>query len=156
MYATSPERYSFSINNIKKNLEKDPENKSLISMIDFYESAKKQDAMPSIEMYDLERDLRVSNFIVSKCKNSKIYSQNLYAALCNNEFIKNENVWTTSWRHSGGIVANLREEGDYIDWYCSGIGPDESYSPTKGNVEEGVVTLEIEEDLHSLGWSLKR
>lgn len=150
MYATSPERYSFPINNAKKHLEDDPNNKEAHSLILFYEKAREKDAIPSTDLYDLERDLRSSEFIVSKCKKSEVYSQNLYSALCNNEFIKKENVWSTSWRHSGGIVANLREQGDYIDWYCSGMGDAE------GTVEEGLVTLEIEEDLHSLGWTLKR
>lgn len=150
MYATSPDRYTFLINNLKKNLQIDPNNKDLIGLMSFYESAREKDACPSTELYDLERDLRSSSFIVSKCKNSETYSQNLYAALCDNEYIKKENVWITSWRHSGGIISNLRESGDYIDWYCSGM------SEKEGNVEEGVVTLEVEEDLHSLGWSLKR
>ena len=150
MYATSPERYSFSINNLKKKLQIDPNNKDLINLMNFYEAARKKDACPGTQLYHLERDLRSSNFIVLKCKKSEIYSQNLYAALCNNDYIKSENTWSTSWRHSGGIVSNLRESGDYIDWYCSGM------SEKEGNVREGVVTLEVEEDLHSLGWSIKR
>lgn len=56
---------------------------------------------------DLEYDLFKTDWIVSKCKNSK-YAQNLYAALCNNRFFKNDEEWTCSWRHSGGIVAELR------------------------------------------------
>jgi hypothetical protein len=66
-----------------------------------------------------------------------------------------EEYWSCSWRHSGGIVANMRQEGDYINWYCSGIGdglgngdPD----GIKGYIAEGVVTDEIKEDLKRLGW----
>jgi hypothetical protein len=69
-------------------------------------------------------------------------------------------TWSCSWRHAGGIVADMREEGDYIDWYCSGIaGGDEpavyevgSDLKRKGFVPEGVVTEEIELDLNRLGW----
>ena len=57
----------------------------------------------------------------------------------------------------------MQETGDYIDWYCSGIGNKESgygldhYEPTKDPegrdyVPEGVVTEEIELDLNRLGW----
>jgi hypothetical protein len=57
----------------------------------------------------------------------------------------------------------MQEQGDYIDWYCSGIGNKESgygldhYEPTpdpagRDYVPEGVVTEEIELDLNRLGW----
>jgi hypothetical protein len=57
----------------------------------------------------------------------------------------------------------MQEKGDYIDWYCSGIGNKESgfgldhYEPTtdpegRDYVPEGVVTEEIELDLNRLGW----
>ena len=149
MFATSPERYSFLIGNIKKRLEENPQNKDLVNLLKYYEKIREMDAFPSEATNNLEDDLRSSDFIVLKCKKSENYSQNLYAALCNNNFSKEKEVWSTSWRHAGGIISNLREEGDYIDWYCSGISEKEGY------VEEGVVTLEIEEDIHSLGWALK-
>jgi len=38
-----------------------------------------------------------------------------------------------------------------MDWYCSGIINDES---PKGCVPEGVVTIEIIDDLKRLGWQV--
>ena len=71
---------------------------------------------------DLEQDLLKTTYIIDKCKNSETYSQNLYAAMCNNLFYKNDEEWSCSWRYAGGLVADLRNMGeDYLDWYCSGI-----------------------------------
>lgn len=100
---------------------------------------------------DLEYDLFKNDWILKKCQNN-IYAQNLYAALCNNRFFKNDEEWTCSWRHSGGIVADLRnQDEDYLDWYCSGIGA----KRIKGYVEEGEITTEISNDLLNMGWHYK-
>lgn len=101
---------------------------------------------------DLELDLFNTEYIVNKCKQSDNYSQNLYAALCNNRFFKNDDEWTCSWRVAGGIVADLRDKGEeYTDWYCSGILGDK----IDGYVPEGVTTSEITNDLLNLGWIIK-
>ena len=114
--------------------------------------------------HDLEKDLKNSEYIKRKCTNDT-YAQNLYAALCNNGFTKNEivpilkeEVWTCSWRYAGGVVADLRECGDYIDWYCSGISPmsfvseDNDEWDEKGFMPEGCVTDEIRNDLLQINW----
>lgn len=110
--------------------------------------------------HNLEWDLRSTQWICDSAKSTKTYAQNLYAALCNNDFQKNEvwprlenKTWGCSWRHAGGIVAHMREEGDYIDWYCSGIQgePDNDWVDL-GHVPEGTVTDQIREDLFRLGW----
>lgn len=99
---------------------------------------------------NLELDLMKSDEITSKCIHSELYSQNLYAALCNNRFFYNDEEWTCSWRMSGGIVADLRDKGEtYLDWYCSGIGQKAGY------VAESVITEEISLDLMKLGWTIK-
>ena len=102
---------------------------------------------------DLEHDLFSCEYIRNKCKNSEIYSQNLYASLCNNRFFKNDEKWTCSWRMAGGIVADLRDKGEqYTDWYCSGIL---GTGNVEGYVPESVVTPEITNDLLNLGWIIK-
>ena len=117
-------------------------------------------ADPEWQKDNLEYDLRSTRWICDSAKSTKTYAQNLYAALCNNDFQKNEvwprlenKIWSCSWRHAGGILADMREEGDYIDWYCSGIQgePDESWVDL-GHVPEGTVTDQIREDLFRLGW----
>ena len=106
---------------------------------------------------DMEWDLRTTDWILEKVRNSDTYAQNLYAAICNNEFQKldvfpilADKTWSCSWRYAGGIIADMRQEGDYINWYCSGIrdvdGPDDGYEA------ESVVTDEIRKDLERLGW----
>jgi len=110
---------------------------------------------------NLEYDLRSTEWICNKAKASDAYAQNIYAALCNQDWQKNE-VWlllkgetySCSWRYAGGIVADMREQGDYIDWYCSGIRGEQGidYEPPLTFVSEGTVTEEIREDFFKLGW----
>jgi hypothetical protein len=100
---------------------------------------------------NLESDLLKSDTIIQKCKHSEAYSQNLYACLCNNRFFYGDEEWACSWRYAGGIIADLRSNGeDYMDWYCSGIG-----GLNQNYVEESVVTDEIRSDLMKLGWIVK-
>lgn len=112
--------------------------------------------------HDLEYDLRTSEYMLKKVRESDAYAQNLYCAMCNMQFqrldvlpiLKNQR-WSCTWRSSGGIIADMRQQGDYIDWYCSGIGEglgNGDPEGTKGYVSEGVVTDEIKEDLYKLGW----
>lgn len=111
---------------------------------------------------DLEYDLLTTPWIMEKARASESYAQNIYAALCNQDWqrievmpILRDETWSCSWRSAGGIVADMLGEGDYIDWYCSGIGSglgngDEDGS--KGYVGEGHITEEILEDFFKLGW----
>ena len=127
---------------------------------DLRDRDRKNLADPEWQKDNLEWDLRSTKWICDSAKSTKTYAQNLYAALCNNDFQKNEvwprlenKTWGCSWRHAGGIVADMREEGDYIDWYCSGIQgePDNDWIDL-GHVPEGTVTDQIREDLFRLGW----
>lgn len=110
---------------------------------------------PEWQKDNMEYDLRTTEWILQKVRLSRTYSQNLYASMCNNEFQKIDVVpilkdqrWSCSWRHAGGVVAHMRQEGDYIDWYCSG------YSEAPGIVPECTVTDEVREDLRKLGWAV--
>lgn len=101
---------------------------------------------------DLEKDLLNSEWIKNKCIHSRIYSQNLYASLCNNRFFYGDKEWSCSWRYSGGLVSEINGGSDYMDFYCSGIGSDFDNS---GFINEGQVTDEIRTDLLRLGWIVK-
>jgi len=99
---------------------------------------------PSTEP-NMEADMVSSDWFVEKIRSNENYAQLLYAALCNNAFRKQEvfeilkgSAWSCSWRYAGGIVADILDEGDYLDWYCSG--------------GEGHIDEELAEDLNKLGW----
>ena len=122
--------------------------------------------------YSMQTDMMESDWFRTKVKQSKSYAQNLYAAMCNNDFQKQDvwevladNTWGCSWRAAGGVVATLRDCGeDYMDYYCSGMGgfntynygqdPSTYYEETQ-YVSESTVTDEIREDLLRLGWVVR-
>ena len=119
---------------------------------------------PEWQKNNLEYDLRSNKWICDKAKANENYAQNIYAALCNTDWQRNE-VWpllkgqtySCSWRYAGGIVADMVEQGDYIDWYCSGIRNDghqddlDTITPNQ-YVSEGLITDEIRADFKRLGW----
>lgn len=163
----------------KEELLLNPDNTQAKEMIEYYESFAEREIEkendPAWQKNNMEYDLRTSKHIVEKVRNREEYAQNLYAAMCNNGFIRNEtwNIlkdeenWGASWRYAGGIIANMRGEGDYIDWYCSGIHNDwtdeEFNNATKESQErylfmktkfvgEGHITDEVRQDLLEIGW----
>ena len=123
---------------------------------------------PASHVNNMEYDLLTTDWILEKVRTTDSYAQNLYAAICNNDFIKMEVIpilrqnpdkdyWSASWRYAGGIIADMRQEGDYIDWYCSGIGDglgNGDATGVKGYVPEGCITDEIRSDLQRLGWAI--
>ena len=117
--------------------------------------------------FDLAKEIANTPKLVAKIKSRDDYAQNLYAAMCNMQWQKTEvmpilkdELWSCSWRSAGGIVAELRGKGDYLDWYCSGMGGLADYDYEEGErvmslkkyVTESTVTEEIKEDLRQLGW----
>ena len=112
--------------------------------------------------YNLEEDIRACAWMLKKVQDSETYAQNLYAAMCNNVFQRNEvwprlkdEYWSCSWRSAGGIIAELRGKGDYIDWYCSGIFGVGEADSFQGYVSESTVTDEIRQDLFAIGWMVE-
>jgi hypothetical protein len=165
--SSSPDRNTFQLEGARKRAAED--GKEVPEFYEnFWKTAKEQDEanLKDLEWQrnNLEYDLRSTEWICDKAKANNDYAQNIYASLCNNDFLKLEVVpilkndtWSCSWRYSGGIVADMRGEGDYIDWYCSGIGTDDSgygldHRQATGYVSEGIVTDEIREDFKKLGW----
>jgi hypothetical protein len=127
---------------------------------------------------NMEYDLCTTQWIIDKACKDEHYAQNLYAAMCNNKFIKNDIwsllkdiTWSCSWRRSGGIVADMLQKGDYLDWYCSGIVYEATHYTaeidkytdegrarykymSENFVPEGNITQEIQDDLLKLGWTI--
>ena len=156
--SSSPERYSFQKEGyIKRQTEEgNPPNENYL---DYFEKVIDNHQHnfddPETHKNNLEYDLLTTDWILEKTRTSESYAQNLYAAMCNRDFQKldvvpilKDQLWSCSWRYAGGIIADMRQEGDYINWYCSGIRDtyDNNY------VGESVVTDEIREDLRKLGW----
>jgi hypothetical protein len=150
-----------------KKLEEDSSDKTAKKLIELEQQwrteilLKEED--PEWKKDNLEYDLRTTDWILEKVRTRDDYAQNLYAAMCNREFqrldvmpiLKGE-TWGCSWRYAGGIIADMQEKGDYIDWYCSGIRDSDRETEDTDSlyVTEGTVTDEVREDLNRLGWAV--
>lgn len=167
----SPKRHTFQREAYIKRKEASGEQPSE-AYLEFFETLAEQrdksEASDEWKENNLEYDLRSTDWILEKVRTRDAYAQNVYAALCNMRWQKRDvlpilkdEYWSCSWRSAGGIVADMQGKGDYIDWYCSGIGNYQSDNDTddgsenlakKQYVPEGVVTEEIEMDFYKLGW----
>jgi hypothetical protein len=177
----SPERHTFQkIGYINRQTEAgEPVSEDYLDMYDdTIRQHQQKFADPDTHENNMEYDLLTTDWILEKVRGDDVYAQNLYAVMCNNDFQKNEfmpllagKTWSCSWRYAGGIIADMQEKGDYIDWYCSGIrdtsithSPVEEseltaeqllhYKKTQAYVGESVVTDEIRADLKRLGWTV--
>jgi hypothetical protein len=151
--SSSKDRFSMEISKYAEQVATGSE--SAADWLDYYLEARRVEielSPPSAPC--LEYALRTSEKLCSKARASDAYAQNLYAALCNNIYEMQGQRWHASWRRCGAIVAHMREQGDYIDWYCSGIWPDEDDMKDMGYLHEGEISPEISEDLTDLGWTL--
>ena len=159
----SPERHTFQRDGYIERCKKDGKEPDP-SVVEMYNSWAKNDKFANRPENDLEYDLRTCDWILAKARASKSYAQNIYAAMCNMRWQKldtfpilKDEYWSCSWRSAGGIVADMLQKGDYIDWYCSGIrnGFDMGGSPEEGPVgyvPEATVTEEIRVDFQKIGW----
>ena len=169
----SPDRHTFQKEGYIKRCEEKGEEPN-IDYLNMYKTFRQQDdeniVDPEWQKDNLEYDLRSTEWICNKAKASDNYAQNIYAALSNQEWMKLSVIpiltnkhWGCSWRSAGGIVADMLEKGDYIDWYCSGIGSREGGYGLDGAVPEleddgrtyvpeSTVTDEIREDFKKMGW----
>ncbi len=177
----SPERHSFQKEGyVKRQAEKgEPVNEAYLDMFDqILEEHNRKFDDPKSRINNMEYDLLTTDWILEKVRADDAYAQNLYAAMCNNGFIRLEVIpvlkgeeWSASWRYAGGIIADMQQKGDYIDWYCSGIRDIGVYAPDKEHEElteeqltrkavvdryvpEGQITDEIRNDLQRLGWAV--
>jgi hypothetical protein len=179
MISKSPDRHTFQRDNyIERQKEAgtldSPETQAIIKMYEsFNQTDLANESNPEWRKNNMEYDLRTTDWILEKVRSDDVYAQHLYASMCNNEFTKNETWprlqderWSCSWRHAGGIIADMQEKGDYVDWYCSGIRNDldddqyrqldreeqEQFLKIKAYVPESQVTDEVRNDLFKLGW----
>jgi len=91
-------------------------------------------------MSDFETDFE--RLFSQKIKNDEDFCKDIYSALTNLEWVhKDGAVFGCTFRSAGGWIADIREEGGYMDWYCCQA--------------EGVATDEIQKSLGSLGWTCR-
>lgn len=89
----------------------------------------------------MDQDLACNKHIRTMVFSSDVYATELYSALCNNVFFSpTQDPWRCSWRYAAALIAKLRDEGTYLDWYNSG--------------NEGFISDRISTDLHNIGWSV--
>lgn len=177
--STSPQRNSFQHDAYLERCAKEGESPSedyLKMFADILKQSNHKWDDPASRVNNLEYDLVSTDWILEKVRGDNVYAQNLYAAICNNEFQRLD-TWPIlkgetcgySWRYAGGIIADMQQKGDYIDWYCSGIrnSADEAddvadlteeqiafRKQQQAYVGEGFVTDEIRQDLEKLGWTV--
>ena len=115
----SPQRNTFQVDAyVKRCLEEGREPSQ--DYLDLYAQADSHDqewSQAEEHENDMEWDLRTTPWILDKVRNSETYAQNLYAAICNNEFQKMavfpilaDKTCSYSWRYAGGIIADMRED----------------------------------------------
>lgn len=97
--------------------------------------------------------------MVHKVRKELIYAQNLYAALCNNQYTPLDawgilaNIkWDCTWSYAANMIAEIREKEEARKYYCSGSKINQI--DLAGFVEESYVTEEIESDFTQIGWVL--
>lgn len=100
--------------------------------------------MEDMNTPDLERDILENDLLKTRAKADRQFALDMYRALCNNVFIHSGGeepvTFGCSWRYAGGIMAELVDGHDYMDFYCAG--------------GEGDISPEIEQVFAELGWTV--
>jgi hypothetical protein len=89
---------------------------------------------------------------IERIRTDTEFAQRVYAALCNKGWRRGDEGFSCSWRAAGAIVADLRREGDYLDWYCSG-GEDD---PVASDVRDALAPFGWEPCPLDDAWELQR
>ncbi len=179
--SSSPDRGSFQRDSLMRQVEQGRTTaEHATEMSELFKTwdqiRQKKEQQPEWAVNNMEHDLRSTEWICAKVRASDVYAQNLYAAMCNRSFQKIDvwpmlkgDTWSCSWRYAGGIVADMCGQGDYMDYYCSGIRgklSDEDRATMSAEhiqqyeyysqhfVVESHVTDEIRADLRRLGWAV--
>lgn len=90
----------------------------------------------------LEHDLVQSVDLCARVREDHTFAQELYAALCNNQFLHvsastDTDYWTCTWRYAADLIGTMRGDGA-DDMYSSG--------------HEGHVSERVCDALSQLGW----
>lgn len=91
-------------------------------------------------MSDFERDFL--ELFAEKMKNSEQFCKDVYSALTNLEWVHEDGaVSGYTFRMAGGFIADILDDGSYMDWYCC-----------QG---EGYASEEIQDALKTKGWTCR-
>ncbi len=120
----SPDRHTFQKEGyVKRQEEKgEPVNEDYL---DFFQKMIEQHdqkfADPKTHKNNMEYDLLTTDWILEKVRNSEVYAQNLYAAICNNDFQKRdlwpilkEETWSASWRYAGHLLFEFVRQRQFL------------------------------------------
>jgi hypothetical protein len=89
-------------------------------------------------MRDFETDLE--DLFGEKIKSDEEFCKNVWSALSNKIWTNADGAeFSCTFRYAGGLIADIRGSGGYMDWYCS--------------APYATVTKEIESGMGGLGWT---
>jgi hypothetical protein len=99
-----------------------------------------QDLSPERKCYQIFEDTLRECFI-SDIRDNNDFCVEMWGALANVEWHHVKEPYgrvSYSFRFAGSLIANIRGDGDYMDWYCSG--------------PSGVISEKIRRTLKKHGW----
>ena len=125
---------------------------------------KRKYRTPKASQYSLEEDLYSSDLVFDHVQNIFNFDVDLYRALCNNTYCKNNKTWACSFRYAGEIVSRIKHKEEtfpdlndpnlYNEFYTSVEDFNYAYMEYYCSGDEGVVKPQVLEVIESLGWTL--